>query len=98
MVGSEKTPPCTRLVNDTMLHAAFVAPGGESEHILVSFSYHCLEFRPEVRRPFPTRRREDTRWNYVAVNDQIGHDLSNWPNRTCPPECRPAAHQDWTKC
>ena len=54
-------------------------------------SYLCDKMKGGHWRPFPTRR-EEGKYNFVGAAGPMNI------NRTCPDQCRPEDHKDWTKC
>ena len=54
-------------------------------------SYFCQTYQSDHWKPFPTEREAGS-YNFVGSVGPM--ELS----KTCPPECRPPDHQDWTLC
>ena len=73
--------------------------------LLVHDSYSCIHFKdkqpPDVHRPFPTRRNENT-INVNFVGQIVGKTGENRitldEHGTCPMICRPQEHPDWILC
>ena len=79
--------------------------GKSRASLIVHDSYSCIHFKdkqpPEVHRPFPTRRNE----NSITVNfvgQVVGKTGENRitldEHGTCPMICRPQEHPDWILC
>ena len=81
------------------LHFRFVYPWAKTMSVTHD-SFHCVKYGGQRQRktglmlPFPTKRLEGTESNFVAAV------TSNRPvlNVSCPLECRPKGHKDWSLC